>query len=127
MTATSSPGLRVAALSEIPQDRFLIVDVEGLEVGLVRIGQTIYAVRNSCPHHGAPICKGHIAGTMLPSAPGEMSYGLERQVIVCPWHQYEFDMETGAPLFTNLRGRVRTYRVSVLGEDVFVDPGVQRR
>ncbi|GAB3348064.1 Rieske (2Fe-2S) protein [Amycolatopsis echigonensis] len=118
-----SGGVRVAALEEVPEDRFLIVDVEGTEVGIVRDGDQVHAVRNLCPHHDAPVCRGRVAGTMLPSAPGEMSYGLDRRVVVCPWHQFEFDLVSGRPLFTNVRGRIRTYAVTVDGSDVYVEPG----
>lgn len=118
-----SSAIRVAGLSEVPEDRFLIVDVEGTEIGLVRDGEAVHAVRNLCPHHNAPVCRGRVAGTMLPSGPGELSYGMDRRVVVCPWHQFEFDLESGRPLFTNVRGRIRTYSVTVDGEDVYVEPG----
>jgi nitrite reductase/ring-hydroxylating ferredoxin subunit len=119
--AMTDPGrVRVAALGDVREDRFLIVEVDGVEIGLVRDGDAVHAIHNSCPHHGAPLCKGRVTGTMLPSAPGDMDYGMERRVVTCPWHQYEFDLTSGRPIFTNVRGRVRTYAVDVVGDDVFL-------
>ena len=126
MSTANQTAVRVAGLSDVPEDHFLIVDVEGVEVGIVRSGDRVYAIRNLCPHHLAPVCKGRVAGTMLPSAPGELTYGLDRQVVVCPWHQFEFDLSSGRPLFTNVRGRVRTYPVTVEGGDVYIEPGGRR-
>jgi nitrite reductase/ring-hydroxylating ferredoxin subunit len=122
----AAPGIRVAALDEVPSDRCLIVTVDGIEVGLVRDGDEFYAVRNLCPHQSAPICQGRVAGTMLPSQPGVLNYGLDRRVLICPWHQFEFDLETGRPLFTNFKGRIRTYRVTVADDNVYVHAGASR-
>ena len=51
---------------------------------------------------------------MLPSDPYEYRYGRESRVLRCPWHGWEFDLETGEKLFdVTERARVRTYPVSV--------------
>lgn len=125
MSVASATAIRVASLGEVPEGRFLIVDVGGTEIGIVRDGDQVHAVRNLCPHHNAPVCRGRVAGTLLPSAPGELSYGMDRRVVVCPWHQFEFDLVSGRALFTNVRGRIRTYAVTVDGEDVYVEPGLR--
>lgn len=120
MSAVSAGAVWVATLEDVPDDRFLIVDVEGTEVGVIRDGDELFAMRNLCPHHGAPLCRGRVTGTMLPSAPGDLAYGMDRRVVSCPWHQYEFDLRSGRPIFTNVRGRARTYSVSVVDDDVYV-------
>lgn len=117
---TDANQVRVAALDDVPEDTFLVVDVDGVEIGIVRDGDELHAVRNSCPHHGAPLCLGRVTGTMLPSEPGAMAYGMDRRVVTCPWHQYEFDLASGRPIFTNVRGRVRTYDVAVRDGDVYL-------
>ena len=100
-------------IADIPEDRFRILEIAGREVGLVRIGERVHAVRNICPHKTAPVCKGKITGTMLPSAPGEFVYSLEGEVLQCPWHGWQFSLETGEALFSGAPGRLRLYRTSI--------------
>jgi 3-phenylpropionate/trans-cinnamate dioxygenase ferredoxin subunit len=57
------------------------------------------AVRNVCPHQGAPVCRGAIEGTWVASAPGEFVWGRDGEILRCPWHGWEFDLQTGAALF----------------------------
>lgn len=126
MTAIEAmPGTAACPLSEVPEGIFKIVEVGGVEIGLTRSGDRVHAVRNVCPHMHAPICRGRVMGTMLPSGPGDFVFGLEEQVVVCPWHQWEFNLDTGKPLFTNAKGRLRTYPVEV--HDGVVHVGVGRR
>ena len=56
-------------------------------------------MRNHCPHKGAPVCKGILGGTWLPCGPGEMVYGRDGEVLVCPWHGFEFDLLSGEEMF----------------------------
>lgn len=84
------------------------------EIGVFRTADgALFAVRNVCPHKGAPICRGKVTGTMLPSAPGCLEYGMEERVLRCPWHGMEFDVRTGEALFGETNTHVRTYPVSV--------------
>jgi nitrite reductase (NADH) small subunit len=72
-----------------------------------------YALKNTCPHQGGPICLGDVRGTFLPSEPGEYVFGYEYGLIKCPYHGWEFDLETGQPLFTPGSERVVRYDVKV--------------
>ena len=59
---------------------------------------------------------------MLPSQPLDYQYGLEGRVLRCPWHGWEFDLETGEKLFDpGCRARVKTYPVAVEDGVVVVD------
>jgi nitrite reductase/ring-hydroxylating ferredoxin subunit len=113
--------LAVGPVAEIPQGSFRIVEARaGLEIGVTRVGDEVFAVRNVCPHQAAPVCLGPIGGTMLPSEPGELEYGLERLVVRCPWHAWEFSLRTGEHLFTGERGHLRTYPVEIRDGEAFV-------
>jgi nitrite reductase/ring-hydroxylating ferredoxin subunit len=82
------------------------------EIGVVKLADgTFRAARNVCPHAGAPLCKGTVGGTMLPSRPGELVYAHETVVVRCPWHAWEFDLDTGAAVFASAKARVRVYPV----------------
>lgn len=87
--------MRLGPLSGFPEDRMRIVEVEGREVGIVRRGGEAFGLLNVCPHRAAPVCEGELTGTMLPSEPGELRYGLEGLVLRCPWHGWEFDIRSG--------------------------------
>jgi len=86
--------------ADFPVGEFKIVDLEGREIGITRLKNgTLRAVRNHCPHKGAPICKGIIGGTWPPCEPGEMLFARDGEVLICPWHGYEFDLMTGEELY----------------------------
>ena len=103
----------IGAVDEIPPGQRKIVDVSGVSIGVFNVGGTFYALRNVCPHQGAPLCRGRLTGTSLPSAPGEYVWAREGEILRCPWHGWEFDVLTGRSLFNPHRVRVRAYEVSV--------------
>jgi nitrite reductase (NADH) small subunit len=111
---------RVARADEIPDAGGLVVDVDGIEVGLFRLADGIVAWRNVCPHMAAPVCRGTVSGTTLPSAVYEYEYGRDGEILQCPWHGWEFDLRTGRHLVAGSRAHLRQYPVEVEGEDVFV-------
>ncbi len=79
-----------------------------------------YAIKNTCPHQGAPICLGDVRGTFLPSEPGVFQFGLEYKIIRCPYHGYEYDLETGLEAFTRTKDRVVRFDVVVKSGRVLV-------
>jgi nitrite reductase/ring-hydroxylating ferredoxin subunit len=106
--------IRIGEVEDFPVGRMRIVLAGTLEIGVIRHADgTFHAMRNRCPHRGAPLCLGRVSGTMLPSAPGELAYGLDHMVVRCPWHGYEFDIATGRGLFGNAGMRLRTYPVAL--------------
>jgi 3-phenylpropionate/trans-cinnamate dioxygenase ferredoxin subunit len=90
------------------------VDIPGKDIFVLRApGEKFFAVKNTCPHQGGPLCLGKVDGTWVPSAPGEYEWGLEYQVIRCPYHTYEYDLESGRPLAVPGVDRVIRYDVEV--------------
>ena len=121
---TDKPGkkqIAVGKVDEFPVGQFKIVTVEGREIGIARLASGEFrAVRNVCPHKGAPVCKGFISGTALPSAPGELAYGHDGEVLVCPWHGYEFDLNSGTQLYQNDAVKLLMYPAQLRGDSVVV-------
>jgi nitrite reductase (NADH) small subunit len=111
---------RVARVDEIPRRGGLIVSVRGAEVGVFRVGARLVAWRNVCPHFAAPVCRGTVAGTALPSRVHEYAYGRDGEVLQCPWHGWEFDLLTGRHLAVGSRARLRPYPVEIHGDDVYI-------
>jgi len=112
---------RVGRLAELPVGEFRLIRMGKAEIGVIRLADdSVHAVRNVCPHKGAPVCAGTIGGTMIPSGPGALDYGLADRVLRCPWHGFEFDVTTGHALFTDVRYRLARYPVVVRDGVVFL-------
>ncbi|HUT79108.1 MAG TPA: Rieske (2Fe-2S) protein [Polyangia bacterium] len=106
----------VGRASELPPGSRKIVEFGGRSIGVFNIGGSFYALRNRCPHQGAPLCLGSIGGTAATSAPGEYSWGREGEILRCPWHGWEFDITTGESVFNPHQMKVRSYDVTVSQE-----------
>jgi len=90
-----------------------LINADGRSIGVFNIKGTLHALRNLCPHQQGPLCLGKISGTMLPSDVGDFRYGLEDQIIRCPWHGWEFDVTTGKSVFKSDQVKLKTYPVTV--------------
>lgn len=73
------------------------------EIALFRVGDEVYAVDNACPHSGNPLIEGELLGRTL----------------VCAYHAWRFDLETGACLFGD--EPVRRYPVQLGDAEIRVD------
>ena len=114
-------GHRVGAVSDFEPNVFRISEIAGKSIGVVRTSRGFHAVHNRCPHQGAEVCAGLLtSGTMAPSRPHEYVYAHEQLVLACPWHRWEFDLETGRAIGQITRKRLALYPVEVIGDDVFV-------
>lgn len=111
----------VGRLDDFPIGAMRIVTVEQVEIGVIRLSDgEVHAMRNYCPHKGAPICKGVVGGTWPPCEPGELLYGMHNEVLVCPWHGFEYNIRTGVELYQERPTRLRKYPVEVRGDEVLV-------
>jgi nitrite reductase (NADH) small subunit len=97
------------------------LEVNGREIGITRLRDgALRAVLNRCPHKGAPICRGLIAGVWESSFPGELELDESRSVLVCPWHGFAYDLRTGDELDWNRPSRLRLYPIEEVNGEVFV-------
>lgn len=110
----------VCPAGELPPGSTRIVELRGRSVGVYNVEGELYALRNVCPHHGAPLCLGEVTGRMLPSEPHVYDYGEENTVLRCPWHGYEFRLSDGRSILRPDKLRVRPYRIEVEDGDVVV-------
>src|SRR3982751_378752 len=85
--------------SDVPDEgRVRSVEVDGRSIALARCGARLGALENHCPHQGGPLGEGSI----------------EKGLLRCPWHGYDYDPSTGAPpgaLAEHLDDRVPAYEV----------------
>jgi nitrite reductase (NADH) small subunit len=114
-----SDWVDIGASAGLERDGRLVARVGGREVGVVRdpASGALHGIRNRCPHHGGPLCLGTVRERVA-GAPG--SYALSgRRVLRCPWHGWEFDLETGVCL-DDPAVRAAVYPARVEGERVLV-------
>jgi nitrite reductase/ring-hydroxylating ferredoxin subunit len=81
-----------------------VVRSNGKQILLIAAGERIFAVANRCPHEGYPLSE----GTLGPDC-----------VLTCNWHNWKFDLESGAALIG--RDPVRTYPVALRDGEIFLD------
>ena len=97
-----------------------LVTIGSASVGILNVGGRLFAVRNICPHRGAPVCLGDVRGTMVASAPQEYRYDETRPVLRCPWHGYEFDLDDGTALYDPEDLRIITYPVAAEDGEIVI-------
>ncbi|MFC5448556.1 Rieske (2Fe-2S) protein [Paenibacillus aestuarii] len=112
--------VKVAEPNELDDGDKRIVKVKEMELGLFRIDGEYYAWRNVCPHAAAPVCVGAIRGTRLPSTVYDYQYGMDNQVLRCPWHGWEFDLRTGQHLAAGSNAKLRGFPVEADDSGVYV-------
>lgn len=98
--------VQVCRVDEVPDTGVAAFPVEGIDVPIMvtRIDGTIRALTSMCPHEDVSLVDGDVVGGR----------------IQCPGHAYEFDLATGQCSHDpSLVARV--YRVTVIGEHVYVD------
>jgi nitrite reductase (NADH) small subunit len=110
---------RLFPLAELELNVIRTATLQGRELCVVRTPAGVFAFGAICPHQGATMCDGLIRGTMEPSPRNEYQFGRDGEVVVCPWHGYEFDMRTGESVNGVIRGRLGAYPVEVRDGDVF--------
>lgn len=111
-------------ISEFDDGGRRLVDVRGREVVVLRHGDRYYALDNTCLHLGGPVGEGMVVGkveAVLDADQRLVGHRFsDREIhIVCPWHGYEYDLDSGE-LAGDARRRLRTYATEVRGEGVFV-------
>jgi 3-phenylpropionate/trans-cinnamate dioxygenase ferredoxin subunit len=97
--------VRACAASEVGDGQALRVEVDGLDVAIVRNGEDIYAIEDECSHAQVALSEGDVEGCE----------------IECWMHGSRFDLRTGKPTGLPATEPVSTFPVDVRGTDVYVD------
>lgn len=112
----------VATADEIAPGDHKIVDVDGRSIGVFNVAGEYFALRNTCPHAGGPLCQGLTSGFVISNEPGQYEYVRRGEFVRCPWHQWEFDIRTGQSWFDPGKTRVRRYEArTTSGSDLLTD------
>ncbi len=95
----------VAKAYDLPEGRARVVRAGGREIALVHARGRFVALSNTCRHRGGPVGEGDV------DAPAN--------TIACPWHGWEYDLDSGKGTL-NPAARLETFKVEVVGDDVRV-------
>jgi 3-phenylpropionate/trans-cinnamate dioxygenase ferredoxin subunit len=98
-------------VDEIPSGKRKIVEVAGRSIGVFNLKGEFFALRNSCPHQGGPLCSGRAIGFVYAATPGEYQYSRQGEILRCPWHGWEFDIRTGQSYCDPEKIKARAYPV----------------
>ena len=109
----------IAALDELAVGERRLISAGGKSIGVFNTGSQIVAVLNLCPHEFAPVCRGRLSGTTLPSKPGQFIWGRDNEILRCPWHGWEFDLHSGQCLTG--RSKLRRFPVSIRDGGIYVE------
>jgi len=104
--------LVVDRVADFPPGGRRIVRVDGREIGVFRVGDDFYAVRNRCPHQGGPLCAGRLVPRVVSGAPGAVAIAPGAPRIACPWHGWQYELDTGSS-YASGDPAARSYEVTV--------------
>ncbi len=95
------------ALADIPEGGVIAVDVEGVEIALMRCHDEVYAIRDECSHASIALSEGDVDTTDCE--------------IECWLHGSRFDLRTGKPTGLPAYEPVSVYACKVENDAVLVD------
>lgn len=98
--------VKVAKVADVPEGDLIKVKVGNDPIALYKLGGKLYATTNICTHEQCEIDENH------------MMHGEE---VECTCHGSQFNVKTGANVLPPAAEPLKTYAVSVEGEDVFIN------
>lgn len=112
--------LTAGRVAEFPAEALTALEVSGRTLIIANTPKGLFAFGPTCPHQGASLVRGELCGTMLASAPGRFEYGCHMELVRCPWHRWEFHVDSGRAAFGTSSKRLVTYPLKVEGDEVKV-------
>ena len=101
---TPALWVQAASLGRLQAAGPLSVKLQGRQIALFVHDGAVHACNNRCPHEGYPLSEGHLD---------------DGCVLTCQWHNWKFDLKSGANLYGG--DRLRIFPVQLRGEQVWVD------
>jgi len=97
----------VARFDDLAPGTATKVDVDGVAVAVVRIGDDVYAIGDMCSHANVSLSDGEV--------------WCDEKQLECPRHSSAFSLETGVPATLPATQPVPVFSVSVVNGDVVVE------
>lgn len=101
----SSNFVRACALDDVADGSVRAVEVDGVEIAVVRSGDEVFAIHDECSHASVPLSEGEVEG----------------DEIECWLHGSMFDLRTGKAVNLPATEPVPVYPVRVSYGEVLVD------
>lgn len=98
--------VKVARLADVPPGKGMAVYAGGRDIALFNLAGEIVAIGNECPHQSGSLGDGRLEG----------------EIVICPFHGWEFDARSGACM-TVPGESVPRFPVRVDGDSILVDLG----
>jgi 3-phenylpropionate/trans-cinnamate dioxygenase ferredoxin subunit len=109
-----------AETSEITDTNFLIKKIDGMSVGAIKLNDEYKLVLNVCPHAHAEICRGKISNLLTSDISDKtVKYEKDEQVLICPWHRWEFNLKTGKSIL-NEKLKIRIFDYSIESDNLYL-------
>ncbi len=105
MTVSTNPFLNVGTVDQLRELGCSVVTGGGHTIAVFATADGFAAVDNRCPHMGFPLDRGTV----------------KNGILTCHWHHARFDLASGGT-FDPFADDVRSFPVSVVEGNVFVDP-----
>jgi nitrite reductase/ring-hydroxylating ferredoxin subunit len=100
------PGtFTVAKAGDLEEGSVKVVDAGGTPLALVFAGGEYRVLGNVCRHRGGPIGEGFVDA--------------QERTITCPWHGWQYDIDTGLAKLNPL-AKLPLYKVEVVGDEIRV-------
>ncbi len=96
--------MTVARVAEVQPGRGIQAEINGVKIGLYRLGESFYAIEDVCTHEHAYLSAGAVLGEMA----------------VCPRHGSRFHVPTGRVMSLPAVRSVATFPVRVVGDEIQV-------
>jgi nitrite reductase/ring-hydroxylating ferredoxin subunit len=109
----------VGAVEDIPAGSRIVVTIKGVEIGVFNVDDEFHAIADYCTHQGGPISEGEVQGTFDVDDDFNLCYDSSTKVVSCPWHGWEFNVETGTHVIRDDFSLI-TYETAVVDGDVYI-------
>lgn len=103
----------IGRVDELPPGSRTRVTVDGRAVVVFSVDGAYFALRDTCPHRGARLSDGTVVDAVSAPEAGRYTSEAGRYMVKCPWHGWEYDLDTGRSWCDPENDRVRPYDVSV--------------
>jgi nitrite reductase (NADH) small subunit len=113
----------IGAVDEFVDARPRTIYHQKRAIGIIRYRGRFLAIRGLCPHQLGPLSEGPVRSKLkISERSNELEVDADSPVIACPWHGWEFDVQTGR-MIADQSFRVQTYAVRVRGTRVLLNTG----
>ena len=98
-------SVRLCSMSDLDGRQPVRIELETIDIAVVRSGDEIFAIEDLCSHAEFPLSDGDVEGC----------------TVECVLHGSRFDLRTGRPTGPPATASVAVFEVSVVDGDVYIE------